>query len=179
MGSRRAKLKRGFGEISRLPSGRYRARYTGPDANRHSAPVTFVARIDAEGWLVEQERLISRGEWRPLTGQLRDTPILMGEYAALVVGRRRLRPTTQRPLFRLLSIREPAYADGGSYQARSTPRVCLASDVVGVETLAVGFRGGRLERQQFRVDAARAGQLLRRADLVHPAVAQCDDPVHR
>ena len=65
MGSRRAKLKRGFGEISRLPSGRYRARYTGPDANRHSAPLTFVARIDAEGWLVEQERLISRGIWRP------------------------------------------------------------------------------------------------------------------
>ena len=48
MGGRRAKLKRGFGEISRLPSGRYRARYTGPDANRHSAPLTFVARIDAE-----------------------------------------------------------------------------------------------------------------------------------
>jgi len=55
--------------------------------------------IDAEGWLVEQERLISRGEWRPLTGQLRDTPILMGEYAALVVERRRLRPATQRPLW--------------------------------------------------------------------------------
>ena len=64
MGSRRAKAKRGFGEISRLPSGRFRARYTGPDANRHSAPLTFVARIDAEGWLVEQERLISRSRHR-------------------------------------------------------------------------------------------------------------------
>ena len=56
MGSRRATAKRVFGEISRLPSGRFRARYTGPDGNRHSAPVTFVARIDAEGWLVEQVR---------------------------------------------------------------------------------------------------------------------------
>ena len=37
MGSRRAKVKRGFGEISLLPSGRFRARYTGPDGNRHSA----------------------------------------------------------------------------------------------------------------------------------------------
>ena len=63
MGSRRATAKRVFGEISQLPSRRFRARYTGPDRNRHSAPVTFVARIDAEGWLVEQERLISRGEW--------------------------------------------------------------------------------------------------------------------
>ena len=104
MGSRRATSKRVFGEISRLPSGRYRARYTRPDRNRHSAPVTFVARIDAEGWLVEQERLISRGEWRPLTRQLRDTPALMGEYAALVVGRRRLRPATVALYDKLLRL---------------------------------------------------------------------------
>jgi len=70
MASRRAKGKRGFGEISLLPSGRYRARYTGPDGNRHSAPITFVARIDAEGWLVDQERLISRGAWPPPTAML-------------------------------------------------------------------------------------------------------------
>jgi len=104
MGNRRATVKRGFGEISRLPSGRFRARYTGPDRNRHSAPVTFVARIDAEGWLVEQERLISRGEWRPLTGQLRDTPLLMGEYAAVVVGHRRLRPATAALYAKLLRL---------------------------------------------------------------------------
>jgi len=104
MGSRRAKLKRGFGEISRLPSGRFRARYTGPDANRHSAPVTFVARIDAEGWLVEQERLISRGEWRPPARQVRETPLLLGEYAAVVVGRRRLRPATVALYAKLLRL---------------------------------------------------------------------------
>ena len=61
MGSRRPTAKRVFGEISQLPSRRFRARYTGPDGNRHSAPLTLVARIDAEGWLVEQERLICRG----------------------------------------------------------------------------------------------------------------------
>ncbi len=97
MGSRRAKVKRGFGEVSRLPSGRYRARYTGPDANRHSAPLTFVARIDAEGWLVEQERLISRGEWQPPGRQVRVAPLLLGEYATAVVQRRRLRPATVTP----------------------------------------------------------------------------------
>ena len=69
-----------------LPSGRFRARYTGPDGNRHSAPITFVAKIDAEGWLVDQERLISRGQWRPPTGQLRETRLLMGEYRARCSG---------------------------------------------------------------------------------------------
>lgn len=56
MTSRRRSAKRTFGEISKLPSGRFRARFTGPDLNRHSAPTTFVARIDAEAWLVAQER---------------------------------------------------------------------------------------------------------------------------
>jgi len=112
MGSRRAKLKRGFGEISRLPSGRYRARYTGPDANRHSAPLTFVARIDAEGWLVEQERLISRGEWRPPARQVREAPLLLGEYATLVVERRRLRPATVALYAKLLRLTIlPMWAD--------------------------------------------------------------------
>ncbi len=104
MGSRRAASKRVFGEISRLPSGRYRARYTGPDGSRHSAAVTFVAKIDAEGWLADQERLISRGDWRRPTGQLRDTPLLLGEYAALVVGRRRVRPATAALYAKLLRL---------------------------------------------------------------------------
>jgi hypothetical protein len=104
MASRRATGKRGFGEISRLPSGRYRARYTGPDRNRHSAPITFVAKIDAEGWLVEQEQLISRGEWRPPDRQVREAPLLLGEYAAVVVGRRRLRPATAALYAKLLRL---------------------------------------------------------------------------
>ena len=33
--------KRGFGAIERLSSGRYRARYRGPDLRRHTAPMTF------------------------------------------------------------------------------------------------------------------------------------------
>ena len=115
MGSRRAKGKRGFGEISSLPSRRFRARYTGPDGNRHSAPLTFVARIDAEGWLVEQERLISRGEWRPPARQVREAPLPLGEYAAVAVGRRRLRPATAALYAKLLRLTIlPTWATGRS-----------------------------------------------------------------
>ena len=104
MGSRRATSKRVFGEISQLPSGRYRARYTGPDGNRHNAPVTFVAKMDAEGWLVEQERSISRGEWQPLTRSVPEAARLLGEYAASVVARRRLRPATAALYEKLLRL---------------------------------------------------------------------------
>ncbi|HOQ54155.1 MAG TPA: hypothetical protein PLF56_11150 [Micropruina sp.] len=114
MGRPRAKVKRGFGEVGQLPSGRYRARYTGPDGSRHSAPITFVARIDAEGWLVDQERMISRGEWEPPARQVREVheaPLLLGEYAATVVARRRIRPGTAvlfAKLLRLIIL--PAFA---------------------------------------------------------------------
>lgn len=112
MGNRRATAKRVFGEISQLPSRGFRARYTGPDGNRHSAPVTFVAKIDAEGWLVEQERPISRGDWRPPTAQRRDTPLLMGEYAPVVVARRRIRPARAALYAKLLRLTIlPTWAD--------------------------------------------------------------------
>lgn len=96
MTSRRRSAKRTFGEISKSPSGRFRARFTGPDLNRHSANTTFVARVDAEGWLVTQERAISRGEWSPPVCQVAETPQqrppTLSQYAATVIGRRRLRP---------------------------------------------------------------------------------------
>ena len=113
MGRPRAKVKRGFGEVGQLPSGRYRAHYTGPDG-RHSAPITFIARIDAEGWLVDQERMISRGDWEPPASQVREVqaaPLLLGEYAATVVARRRIRPGTAvlfAKLLRLIIL--PAFA---------------------------------------------------------------------
>ena len=59
--------KRTFGEIEKLPSGRVRARYTGPDLRRHSAPFTFDTRLDAEAWLVDERRLMVSGEWMALT----------------------------------------------------------------------------------------------------------------
>lgn len=104
MAKRKAQAKRVFGEISLLPSGRYRARYTGPDLLRHSAPGTFVARIDAEGWLVEQERAISRGDWRPHKHEVAQAPATLGDYAKAVVARRKLRPATVALYDKLLRL---------------------------------------------------------------------------
>lgn len=55
--------RRGFGQITKLPSGRYRARYTGPDGALHNAPTTFDTKLDAEAWLTDERRLISAGTW--------------------------------------------------------------------------------------------------------------------
>ena len=37
----------------------------GPDDVRHAASATFAAKIDAEGWLASERRLIDREEWAP------------------------------------------------------------------------------------------------------------------
>ena len=49
--------KRSFGSIRRLGSGRYQARYTGPDLQTHTGPETFTAKIDAEAWLAAERRM--------------------------------------------------------------------------------------------------------------------------
>ena len=57
--------RREFVSIRTLASGRHQAVYTGPDLLRHVAPTTFQAKIDAEGWLHEERKLIEANEWTP------------------------------------------------------------------------------------------------------------------
>jgi len=49
--------------IRRLWSKRYQASYIGPDLARHVAPGTFTVKVDAEGWLALERRLVEWDEW--------------------------------------------------------------------------------------------------------------------
>lgn len=57
--------RRGFGRLRRLKSGRMQAGYIGPDCKLYMAPATFASKIDAEGWLAQERRLIDLGVWQP------------------------------------------------------------------------------------------------------------------
>lgn len=54
---------RDFGNVRRLPSGRWQARYLGPDGQRRSAPQTFDTKTTAARWLRMIEAEVTRGEW--------------------------------------------------------------------------------------------------------------------
>lgn len=56
-----------FGQLDKLPSGRWRARYVWPPSSQllHSGPTTFQTRMDANAWLLGEHRLIERDEWTP------------------------------------------------------------------------------------------------------------------
>lgn len=89
-----ARDRRGFGQITKLPSGRFRARYTGPDTIRHAAPFTFETRGDAEAWLVAERRLMTSGDdWTPpKIRSVRGTKrLLFGEYAQTWLAGRTVR----------------------------------------------------------------------------------------
>ena len=61
---------RQFGNIRKLSSGRYQARYRGPDGRLRPAPRTFERKTDAARWLSLKETEISKGEWiAPELGQ--------------------------------------------------------------------------------------------------------------
>ncbi|MFI9534985.1 tyrosine-type recombinase/integrase [Nocardia fusca] len=91
--------KRQFGSIRRLPSGRYQARYTGPDTREHKAPRTFAAKIDAEAWLADRRREIDRGLWSTHA----DAPkIDLRTYADQWLAHRTLKPRTRQHYRQLL-----------------------------------------------------------------------------
>ncbi|KAA1423302.1 site-specific integrase [Mumia zhuanghuii] len=102
----RTRRKQSFGEISKLPSGRFRARYTGPDNARHSAPHTFVTRTDADAWLSIERRLISNPdvEWMPpsVRAKRKRRELDFATFAESWLAHRRLAVRTREEYQRLL-----------------------------------------------------------------------------
>lgn len=83
--------KRRFGRVRQLSSGRWQARYHGPDGIDRPAPQTFVSKRDAEVWLSVQESELVRGRWiDPAAENVR-----FGRYAEdWIAERPNLRPKT-------------------------------------------------------------------------------------
>jgi hypothetical protein len=75
--------RRTFGVVEHLPSGRFRARYWGPDGAQYSAKadtglaLTFQTRGDADAWVAMQSAVISKTNFRgiPQPAQFTSTSI--------------------------------------------------------------------------------------------------------
>ncbi|MEU5059469.1 MULTISPECIES: tyrosine-type recombinase/integrase [unclassified Streptomyces] len=68
--------RRRFGSVRKLPSGRFQARYRGPDGLMRTADKTFATQTDADRWLVKQEAKILEGDWKNP-----DIKIAFGDFA--------------------------------------------------------------------------------------------------
>ena len=64
MAARKPQRRREFGTVRKLASGRWQARYLGPDGQRHKASETFETKSDAQDWLNLVRADIERSTWR-------------------------------------------------------------------------------------------------------------------
>jgi hypothetical protein len=70
--------RRGFGNVRKLPSGRWQARYWLPGGGHLAAPGGFPTKAEANRWLATVEADRARGLWvDPRAGRMR-----LEEYAA-------------------------------------------------------------------------------------------------
>ncbi|WP_327595026.1 site-specific integrase [Streptomyces chartreusis] len=84
--------RRHFGRVRKLPSGRYQARYLGPDGQLRPAPETFRTKTDADNWLADKQTELRRGDWHdPDAGK-----VPFGPYAAAWITERELTSTTRQ-----------------------------------------------------------------------------------
>lgn len=80
-----------FGSLRHLPSGRWQARYTGPDGRTHKAPTTFETRGDAQIFLATVRADIVRQTWQAGDAGRRGRPVTFDEYAARWLTARRVK----------------------------------------------------------------------------------------
>ena len=100
-------MKRYFGSIRQLASGRYQARYTGPDGRAYTAqtpqgkPLTFGTKQDAAGWLSLRQSEVLRGAWLPPAAAAA-APVTLAAYAAAWLAGRDLADRTREDYAQVL-----------------------------------------------------------------------------
>ncbi|MFC4089118.1 tyrosine-type recombinase/integrase [Micromonospora sp. GCM10011541] len=84
--------RRRFGNVRQRSSGRWQARYVGPDGLTRTAPHTFATEKQAEKWLTLVESEIIRGEWvAPEAGEIE-----LSAYGRRWIAERKLAPRTRQ-----------------------------------------------------------------------------------
>lgn len=133
---------RRFGSVRKLPSGRFQARYPGPDGLLRKAPRTFATRNEAERYLVIVESEILRNDWLDAD----KGKILLKDYAERwIVERPRLRPRTVHLYEWLLKKHIAPYLGGVTLASLTTPMVRewrkrLLADGVSIGQAAKAYR---------------------------------------
>jgi integrase len=100
--------KRSFGNIRKLPSGRFQARYAGPDGMTYTArtaggrPLTFDTRAAADAYLSRVHGDVQAGRWVSPDAPKAAAPPTLGEYAAAWLAGRDLADLTRQDYTEML-----------------------------------------------------------------------------
>lgn len=124
---------RGTGSTRQLASGRWQARFRGPDGLMRPAPVTFDTKLDADAWLKSQTSDVDRGMWQAPDAVGYGPAPTLKMYAENWLATRELKPTTRRRYRQLLDLHilpalGPARLDRISPATVRTWRAQLSAD---------------------------------------------------
>ena len=117
--------KRYFGNVRRLPSGRYQARYTGPDGATYTGrspegrALTFDSKQYADAYLSRVDADIQAGKWVSPDAPRAPRPVTLAAYAAIWLEGRDLSPSTRLLYSNVLTHVLPAL--GGEAVTAITP----------------------------------------------------------
>jgi integrase len=89
------KREAGSGALRKLPSGRWQARFRGPDGVMRPAPVTFDTKLDANAWLRGQGDDVQTGTWAPADKTASTGSTTLKDYAETWLSSRELKPRTR------------------------------------------------------------------------------------
>lgn len=95
-----ARRMNGTGSTRLLQSGRWQARFRGPDGVLRPAPQTFDTKLDAAAWLRAQAADVARGLWAPEPAKAKAGTV--GSYARTWLSSRDLKPRTRAEYAALL-----------------------------------------------------------------------------
>jgi integrase len=133
---------RRFGNVRRLPSGRYQIRFPGPDGRIRTGPETYERKGDADRALVLIDAQLRAGEWfDPDRGKVK-----LSDYATVwIIERPGLRPRSADNYRWLLKKHVDPYLGGVPVGKLSTPmirewRATLLGQGVSVSTAAKAYR---------------------------------------
>ncbi|MGW1835846.1 site-specific integrase [Streptomyces sp. NPDC002067] len=136
--------KRSFGRVRKLPSGRYQARYLGPDGIDRPAPETFRTKKEAEGWLADRQSELRSGDWQdPDAGAVN-----FKTYALQWVDERGLAATTDELYRRLLRLHILPTFEESNLDEITPPRVRT-------------WRAERLKATEAKTTVAKSYRLLK------------------
>lgn len=157
---------RRFGNVRQRSSGRWQARYPGPDGVMRPAPNTFATKRDAEQWLTLTEAAMLRGDWiDPLLSK-----ITLDEFGKRWIKERKLGDRTREEHERLFRLHVAPFlghksiGDIGTDTVR-TWRVTLAENGRSEIRIAKAYKllravlntaadDGRIKRNPCRIKGA-------------------------
>lgn len=170
------------GRVRLLPSGRWQARFLGPDGVERPAPKTFDSKMDAEAWCIRQHEDVDTGKWTAERTRGHERQTFDG-YARRWVEGRDLKPRTRADYRKYLyGVLLPRWGDYRLdritpdvvrewYESLDASKETTRAHIYGLfrTIMATAYEDDLISANPCRI---RGGSVARRKKIIRPATPE-------